>query len=112
MQNKFEKDTFMLSRPQGQLIDINAKNSNKSAILIFFQPLLNLSENWSLVTCITNLGRIHEKLFMLSRPQGRIIDVKFKNRTKSAILNFFAANIELVGELLTSNMHNKFQEDT
>ena len=29
----------------------------------FFLPLLNLSENWSLVTCIANLGRINEKLF-------------------------------------------------
>ena len=43
---------------------------------IFFQPLLNLSEKWSLVTCKTNLGRICEKLFKLSRPQGQIIDVK------------------------------------
>ena len=48
----------------------------KSAILNFFQPLLNLSENWSLVTYITNLGRIHGKLFKLSCPQGQIIDVK------------------------------------
>ena len=52
------------------------KNRNKSAIFFFFRPLLNLSENWSLVTCITNLKRIREKLFKLSRPQGQIIDVK------------------------------------
>ena len=48
-----------------KLLMYNAKNLNKSAILIFFQALLNLSENWSLVTCITNLGRIPEKLFKL-----------------------------------------------
>ena len=39
---------------------------------IFFQPLLNLSEKWSLVTCKTNLGRKHEKLFKLSRPQVNV----------------------------------------
>ena len=42
----------------------------------FSQPLLNLSENWSLVACITNWGRIHGKLFMLLRPQAQIIEVK------------------------------------
>ena len=45
---------------------------------IFFQPLLNLSKNYLLVTCITNLKRICEKLFKLSRPQGQIIDVKWE----------------------------------
>ena len=54
---------------KGKLLTLNAKNRNKSAIWIFFQPLLKLSENWSLVTCLANLGRIHEKLFKLSRPQ-------------------------------------------
>ena len=58
-----------LSRPQGQIIDVKCEKCNKSAILNFFRLLLNLSENWSLVTCITNLGRIHGKLFKLSRPQ-------------------------------------------
>ena len=51
---------------------------------------------------------IHEKLFKLSRPLGQ----NAKNRNKSAILNFFSAIIELVQELLISNMHNKFEEDT
>ena len=32
-----------LLRQQGQIIDKNAKNHNKSAILIFSQPLLNIS---------------------------------------------------------------------
>ena len=72
------KNISKLSRPQGQIIDVKCKNRNKSAILIFYQPLMKLSENWSLVACITNLGRIHKKLFMLLRPQGQIIDVKCK----------------------------------
>ena len=55
-----------------KLLMSNAKNRNKMAILNFFHLLLNLSENWSLVTCITNLGRIHEKLFKLSRPQVNV----------------------------------------
>ena len=50
----------------------------------------------------------HKKLLMLSRPQGQIIDLKAKNRNKSAILNFFSAIIDLVRELVISNMHNTF----
>ena len=34
-----------------------------------------------------------------------------KNRNKSAIFFFFSAIIELVQELLISNMHNQFEED-
>ena len=66
---------FKLSSPQGQIIDYTVKNHNKSAILTFFQPLLNLSENCFLVTCITHFKRILEKLPKLSRPQGQIIEV-------------------------------------
>ena len=63
------KNFSKLSRSQGQIINIKyEKNRNKSAILNFFQPLLN----WSLVTCITNLGSIHEKLFKLRRPQVKV----------------------------------------
>ena len=69
------KNIFMLLRQQGQIIDVKCKNRNKSVIIFFFQPLLNLSDNLSFVTCITNFGKIHEKLFMLSRPQAQIIDV-------------------------------------
>ena len=55
-----------LSRREGQIIDV------KWSMLV-----LNLAENWSLVTCIKNLGRIHVKPFKLSRPQC-IIEVKCK----------------------------------
>ena len=41
----------------------------------------------------------------LLRRQGQIIDVKCKNR----ILIFFPAIIEVVREMLISNMHNKFE---
>ena len=34
--------------------------------------ILAPAENWPLVPCITNLGRIHEKLFKLSRPHVNI----------------------------------------
>ena len=36
--------------PQGKIRDV--KNYNKSATLNFFRPLLELFENWLLVTCI------------------------------------------------------------
>ena len=57
-------------------VKLLTKTRNKSAILKFVQPLLNLSKNYLLVTCIKNLKRIREKLFKLLRPQGQIIDVK------------------------------------
>ena len=73
---------------------------------------MNLSENWLLVTCITDLKMIHEKLFKLSRPQGQIIDVKCEKSQQIGHFEFFSAIIELVQKLLISNMHNKFEEDT
>ena len=42
---------------------------------------------------------------------NRAHNVKLLTRNKSAILKFFAAIIELVQELLISNMHNKFEAD-
>ena len=38
--------------------------------------LLNLSENWLLITCSTHLSRIHDKSLKLSRPQGQIIEMR------------------------------------
>ena len=41
------------------------------------------------------------------------LDVKnAKNDNKSAILHFYPAIIELVPELVISNMHNRFEDDT
>ena len=79
---------------------------------IFFQPLLNLSENWLLVTCITDLKMIHEKLFKLSRPQCQIIDVKCEKIAINRPFEIFSAIIELAQELLINNKHNKFEENT
>ena len=71
-----------------------------------------MSDNCLLVTCMTNLHRLHEKLVKLSRPQGQIIDIKCENRNKSAILNFVLAIIKRVRELVIWKMHNKFGKDT
>ena len=78
---------------------------------IFFQPLLNLSKNYLLVTCIKNLKRICEKLFKLSGPQGQIIDVKWEKSQWIGHFFFFSAIIELVQELLISNIHTKVEEN-
>ena len=90
------------------------QKKKKSATLKKFQLLLNLSKNYLLVTCITNLKKIREKLFKLSCPQGQIIDLKGRKIVISrlVILTFFSAIIELVRELVISNMHNKFGKDT
>ena len=53
----------------------------------FLQPLLNLSGNWSFVTCVTNWGSRNNFFFKSSRPQGQIIEVECK---KSAISIFFS----------------------
>ena len=80
MHNQFEEDmwkTFQLIAPtRSNYWRKMWKIAINRPFFFFFRPLLNLSENWSLVTCITNLKRICEKLFKLSRPQGQIIDVK------------------------------------
>ena len=55
---------------------------------------------------------IHETLFKLSCPQGQIISVKCDKSQEISHFKFFSAIIELVQELLISNMHNKFEEDT
>ena len=39
-------------------------------------PLQNLSENWLLITCVTNLSRIHENLLKLLHRQCEICHVK------------------------------------
>ena len=69
---RIHEKLFKLSHPQGQIIDVKCEKSQLIGHFEFFSPLLNLSENWSLVTCLTNLGRIHEKLLKLSRPQVNV----------------------------------------
>ena len=82
MHNKLEEDTC---ENVGVIVPTRSnywRKMRKIAInrpfWIFFQPLLNLSKNYLLVTCITNLKRICGKLFKLSRPQGQIIDAKWE----------------------------------
>ena len=55
---------------------------------------------------------IHGKLFKLSHPQDKNIDVKCEKSQLIGHFEFFSAIIELILELLISNMHNKFEEDT
>ena len=59
---------------------------------------MKFSKNYLLVTCITNLKRICEKLFKLSRPQVQIIDVKGEKSQSVGHFEFFSAIIELVRE--------------
>ena len=76
MHNKFEKDTWetfqVIAPTRSNYWRKRWKIAISRPFWIFFQPLLNLSEKWSLVTCKTNLGRKHEKLFKLSRPQVNV----------------------------------------
>ena len=86
MQSKFEEDTWetfqVIALTRSNYSRIMWKIAINRTFWIHFQPLLNLSKNCLLVTCITNLKRIHEKLFKLSRPQGQIIDVKCEKSQK------------------------------
>ena len=45
------------------------------------------------------------------RAQGQIIVVKCEKSQKIGHFEFFSAVIEIVRELLISNMHNKFGQD-
>ena len=61
MHNKFQEETWKTFEVIAPTMSNYWREMQKiviSAIFNFFRPLLN----WSLVTCITNLGRIHEKL--------------------------------------------------
>ena len=69
MHNKFEKDMWKTFQVIAPTMSNYWRKKWKIAIS---RPLLNLSEKWSLVTCKTNLGRKHEKLFKLSRPQVNV----------------------------------------
>ena len=46
------------------------------------------------------------KNLKLSRPQGQIIDIKWKKSQSIRYFEFFSLIIELVRELVFSNMHN------
>ena len=80
MHKKFEKDTWktfqVIAPTRSNYWCKMWKIAINRPFFLFFWPLLNLSENYLLVTCITNLKRICENFFNLSRPQGQIIDVK------------------------------------
>ena len=70
--------TFEQDRPTWKTLEVialirpNYWHEMRKIAIIFFQPLLNSFENLSLVTCITNLGGTHEKLFKISCPQVNI----------------------------------------
>ena len=66
------KNFFKLSRPQGQIIDVKCETSQQIVHFEFFSAIIELVWDWSLETCITNLERIPEKLFKLSRPQVNV----------------------------------------
>ena len=72
MHNKFEEDTWIFFQVIAPTRSNYWRKRRKIAISrpfwIFFQPLLKMSDNWSLVTCITNLGRIHFKLSLTPTP--------------------------------------------
>ena len=93
MHNKFEEDTWETFQVIAPTRSNYWRKRRKIAISwlfwIFFPPLLNLSKNYLLVTCITNLTRICEKLFKLSRPQGQIIDVKGQKWQQVGHFEFF-----------------------
>ena len=58
----------------------------------FFSAIIKLIRELVISNMHNNFGRLHEKLSMLSCPQGQIIDVKCEksqvNYPKPAILNF------------------------
>ena len=76
----------------------------------FFQPLLNFSKNYLLVICITNLKRIWKNFQVFAPTRSNYWRKMWKIAINRPFF-FFSAIIELVQELLISNMHNQFEED-
>ena len=122
----FNKSTLDISPPpllNFQIIAPTRSNyrHKKSAILDFFPVIIELVfynyevhqwlSFWILVVSLTRghstLARRHYWTSKLSCPQGQIIDIK-----NPPFCIFFPVIIELVCELLNSNMHNKFEQDT
>ena len=85
------------------------RKTNKSPLDNSPMPLLNMSVNWLLVICLTNLSRIHEKTYHAHKV--KLFSKNAKNSNKPMILNCFSAVIEPVRELVISNLHNKFDKD-
>ena len=88
---------------------MNVKHRKKPAILIFFQSLSNLSENWSLVACITHFGRIQNIVSCYRATQGQIIRVICEKSQ-----SFFFSHYWICRELAISYMYtgNKFGKDS
>ena len=91
---------------------INVKNRNKSTILIFLPAIIELVQE----LLISNM---HNKLEEDTCENVEVIAPTRSNywrKMRKIAINrpfwiFFSAIIELVQELLISNMHNKFEED-
>ena len=98
---------------QQTLFSVNRHPANKNQCCfnvgpasLTFQSSSNLSENL-LVTCITNLNRIHTKRFKLSCPQCQIIDVKCENSQWSVHIDFFQSSWTC-----SRNGHLYYEKDT
>ena len=75
MHDKFEEDTwktFQVIAPTRSNYRRKMRKIAEISHFDFFSAIIDKSENWSLVTCITNLGRIDEKLYKLSHPQVNV----------------------------------------
>ena len=91
---------------------INVKNRNKSTILIFLPAIIELVQE----LLISNM---HNKLEEDTCENVEVIAPTRSNywrKMRKIAINrpffFFSAIIELVRELVISNMHNKFEKDT
>ena len=100
MHNKFEQDkwkTFHVIAPTtSNYWHKMRKIAINQPFWFFFWAIIELVRELVICNMHNKLGRRHEKLFKLSRPQGQIIDVNAKNLNKSAILNYFSAIIACV----------------
>ena len=116
MYNKFEQDTWLtfevivptLSKYWHEMckIPINWPFLIFSVIIELVRELVisDMPNKFEQDTCKTFEVNVPTRLHLLTG--------NAKNRTKSAIISFCPAIIELVREMDISNMHNKFEQDT
>ena len=94
-----------------KLLTKNVKNRNKSAIF-FFPAIIELVRELVISNMHNKFEKDTWKTFQVIAPTRSNYWSNVKNRHKSAILNFFSAIIELVREVVISNMQNKFGKET
>ena len=95
-----------------KLLTYNVKNRNKSTIFFFFLAIIELVRELVISNMQNKFGKETWKTFQVIAPtRSNYWRKRWKIAINRLFFFFFLAIIELVRELVISNMHNKFEKD-